>query len=215
MGFDDFDNYAKTWDTDKRINRAKIIADEISNLIETDKNYSAMEFGCGTGLVSFNLNDKFKKITLIDSSKEMINVLNSKITKYKVDNMITYYLDISDENSLDMKFDIIYNSMVLHHIYDTEAIINKFYELLNDDGYLYIVDLDEEDGSFHKKYPEFDGHNGFNQEKLRNILNTAGFNEVESNTFFYDEKIIEGQKINYSLFLMKARKYRKIEITMP
>lgn len=208
MGFNDFDDYAKTWDTDKRINRAKIIANEISNLIDADKNYSAMEFGCGTGLVSFNLYDKFKKITLIDSSKEMINVLNSKIRKYKVDNMIACYLDISDENSLDMKFDVIYNSMVLHHIHDIEAIISKFYELLNDDGYLYIVDLDEEDGSFHKEYPDFNGHNGFNKEKLRNILNTAGFNEVESNTFFYDEKIIEDQKINYSLFLMKARKYR-------
>ena len=29
-----FDDYAKTWDTDKRINRAKIIADKISNSID-------------------------------------------------------------------------------------------------------------------------------------------------------------------------------------
>ena len=52
-----FDNYAKTWDTEKRINRAKIISNEISNSIDIHKNYSAMEFGCGTGLVSFNLYD--------------------------------------------------------------------------------------------------------------------------------------------------------------
>lgn len=105
-----------------------------------------------------------------------------------------------------MKFDVIYNSMVLHHIKDTGAIINKFYELLNKDGYLCIVDLDEEDGSFHRKYPDFDGHNGFNQEKLIEILNNAGFSDVESKTFYYDEKLIEGEKIKYSLFLMKARK---------
>ena len=83
-----FDNYAKTWDTDKRINRAKIIANEISNSIDINENYSAMEFGCGTGLVSFNLYDKFKSITLIDSSKGMIDILNSKINKYEVNNMI-------------------------------------------------------------------------------------------------------------------------------
>jgi len=202
-----FDGYAKTWDTDTRIKRAKIIADEISNSIDSDKNYSAMEFGCGTALVSFNLYDKFKRITLIDSSKRMIDILNSKINKYKVNNMVTNHLDISDENSLDMKFDVIYNSMVLHHIHNTVAIIKNFYELLNKDGYLCIVDLDEEDGGFHKKYPDFDGHNGFNREELKDILISAGFNDVESNTFFYDEKIIEDQKISYSLFLMKARKY--------
>ncbi|MBU3093386.1 class I SAM-dependent methyltransferase [Clostridium sp. CF011] len=202
-----FDDYAKNWDTDERINRAKIVADEISKLIDIDKNYSAMEFGCGTGLVSFNLYDKFKRINLVDSSKGMIDILNFKINKYKVNNMVTNYVDISDKNSLDMKFDVIYNSMVLHHIHNTASIIKSFYELLNENGFLCIVDLDEEDGSFHKEHPDFDGHNGFNQENLKSILISAGFNDIESNSFFYGEKIVEGNKINYSLFLMKARKY--------
>ncbi|MBZ9607556.1 class I SAM-dependent methyltransferase [Clostridium estertheticum] len=202
-----FDDYAKNWDTDERINRAKIVADEISKSIDIDKNYSAMEFGCGTGLVSFNLYDKFKRINLVDSSKGMIDILNFKISKYKVNNMFTNYLDISDKNSLDMNFDVIYNSMVLHHIHNTASIIKSFYELLNENGYLCIVDLDEEDGSFHKEHPDFDGHNGFNQENLKSILISAGFNDIESNSFFYGEKIIEGNKINYSLFLMKARKH--------
>ena len=202
-----FDNYAKTWDTDERINRAKIVANEISNSIAINKNYSAMEFGCGTGLVSFNIYDKFKSITLVDSSRGMIDILESKIDKYKINNMAPYHLDILSGNAIDMKFDVIYNSMVLHHIQDTEGIIKTFYELLNKDGYLCIVDLDEEDGSFHKKYPDYDGHNGFNQEDLKSILIDAGFKDIESNTFFYGEKNIEDQKVNYSLFLMKARKY--------
>ena len=202
-----FDNYAKTWDTDERIDRAKIVANEISNSIESNRKYSAMEFGCGTGLVSFNIYDKFEKITLVDSSKGMIDILESKINKYKVNNMFPYHLDISSGSSIDMKFDVIYNSMVLHHVQDTEDIIKTFYELLNEDGYLCIVDLDEEDGSFHKNYPDYDGHNGFNQEALKNILINAKFKDIEAKTFFYGEKNIEGEKVNYSLFLMKARKY--------
>ncbi|MBZ9634047.1 hypothetical protein [Clostridium sp. FP1] len=67
--------------------------------------------------------------------------------------------------------------------------------------------MDKEDGSFHKNYPDYDGHNGFNQDALKNILISAGFKDIQANTFFYGEKIIEGQKNNYSLFLMKARKY--------
>lgn len=202
-----FDEYAKTWDTDKRINRAKIIANEIRNSVGIDENNSAMEFGCGTGLISFNLYDRFKSIALFDSSKGMIDLLNSKIAKYEVTNMIPYHLDISNQNSLDMKFDVIHNSMALHHIHDIEAIIKNFYQMLNKDGYLCIVDLDEEDGSFHKKYSEFDDHNGFNQGNLKSILISAGFDDIESNSFFYDEKVIEDKKVKYSLFLMKARKY--------
>jgi ubiquinone/menaquinone biosynthesis C-methylase UbiE len=202
-----FDNYAKTWDTDKRIDRARVIANEISNSILINENYSAMEFGCGTGLVSFNLYEKFKNIALIDSSKGMIEILHSKIEKCKVTNMVTYNLDITNKTSLDMKFDVIYTSMVLHHINDTKAIIKRFYELLNKDGYLCIVDLDEEDGSFHKNYPEFDGHNGFNQDDLKNTLSDCGFKDIEAKTFYYDEKIIESEEVKYSLFLMKGRKY--------
>lgn len=202
-----FDNYAKNWDTETRIERAKIVANEIINSIEIDNGYNAMEFGCGTGLVSFNIHDKFKSITLVDSSKGMIDILNSKIENYKVRNMFPYHLDITNEQFLEKRYDVIYSSMVLHHIHDTADIINKFYQLLNENGYLCIVDLDEEDGSFHKKYPEFDGHNGFNQNALNNILIRAGFKDVEANTFYYDEKIIEGKKIEYSLFLIKARKY--------
>jgi len=199
-----FDDYAKTWDTDKKIDRAKIIANEISNSINMNENYSAMEFGCGTGLVSFNLYDKFKSIALVDSSKGMLDILNCKIDKYKTTNMVPYHLDLSKKNSFDMKFDVIYTSMVLHHILDTQTIIKTFHQLLNKDGYLCIVDLNEEDGSFHNKYPEFEGHNGFNQKNLINILSSCGFKDIESNTFFND--VIEAGKGNYSLFLMKARK---------
>ena len=202
-----FDDYAQTWDTEKRIDRAKVIAKEISDSLGIDRAYSAMEFGCGTGLVSFNLCDRFENITLIDSSKGMIDILNSKIEKYEVNNMNASQKDLLKGDSLNMTFDVIYSSMVLHHIPDTLAIIKKFYELLNTDGYLCIVDLDEEDGSFHKDFSDFDGHNGFNQEELKSLLSGAGFNDIESSVFYYDEKMIEDEKVKYSLFLMKARKY--------
>lgn len=202
-----FDSDAKNWDTDLRINRAKAIAEEIEKYIDSNKQYSAMEFGCGTGLISFNLHDKFKNITLIDSSQGMIDILNSKISNYKINNMIPYHLDITNNEPLNLNFDVIYNSMVLHHIDDTNEIIKRFYKLLNREGYLFIVDLDEDDGSFHSNYSEYDGHNGFNQEYLKGILSNAGFKDIESNTFYYGEKRIGEKVVNYSLFLMRARKY--------
>ncbi|MFT9497967.1 class I SAM-dependent DNA methyltransferase [Anaerosolibacter sp.] len=201
-----FDAYAQNWDTDKRIDRARIIANEIGNSLDMDKVHTAMEFGCGTGLISFNLHDRFREITLVDSSEGMIDILRAKIHRHQIDNMIPVHGTVN-ENLTNKKFDVIYSSMVLHHIHDIPAIVKYFYDLLRNDGYLCIVDLNEEDDSFHKEYPDFDGHNGFNQEELSKALVRAGFDNIESNTFFLDEKTIEDTRIDYSLFLMKARKY--------
>lgn len=134
----------------------------------------------------------------------MIDILNSKIKRYKMKNMITRCQDILNEVD---RFDIIYNSMVLHHINNTEEIIKKFYELLNNDGYLIIVDLNKEDGKFHKEYPDFNGHNGFEQEELQDVLKRVGFKNVGSRTIYYDTKIIDGECVDYSLFLIEARKF--------
>jgi ubiquinone/menaquinone biosynthesis C-methylase UbiE len=202
-----FDEDAKTWDTELRINRARKVAEHIKESIEINKNLTAMEFGCGTGLVSFNLYEEFKSIVLVDESKGMIDTLNSKLEKYKGINMVAYNLEDFNKNLADKKYDVIYNSMVLHHIMDYRAMIKNFHELLNQEGYLCIVDLDEEDGSFHKDHPDYDGHNGFNQGNLKKVLIEAGFKDVVSSSFYHDIKTIGDEKVNYSLFLMTGRKY--------
>ncbi len=203
---ENFDKYAQTWDTGFRINRARIIAYEIIKSLDGKREYSALEFGCGTGLVSFNLYNQLKNITLVDSSEGMIEILNSKIDKYQAFNMKAKHMDISGDNLLNEKYDLIYNSMVLHHIQDIPLICKHFYSLLKNNSNLCIVDLNEEDGSFHKKYPDFNGHNGFDQEKLKLVLENTGFKDIESNTFYYGKKDISGETIEYSLFLMKGYK---------
>jgi ubiquinone/menaquinone biosynthesis C-methylase UbiE len=109
---------------------------------------------------------------------------------------------VSPEDS----YDVIYTSMALHHIIDIKTTIKNLHRLLKKDGYLCIIDLNEEDGSFHKEEKEFKGHNGFNQNDLKNLLLETGLKEVESNTFYQNEKIVKEMKVEYSLFLMVARK---------
>lgn len=202
-----FDIDSLTWDSERRKNRAKLIAEEISKSIQEEKQYTALEFGCGTGLLSFCLNDKFEMITLVDTSKGMIDVLNAKIEKYKINNMKSYQIDLNKNNILpDNSYDIIYTSMALHHIIDTETTIRNLYKLLKKDGYLCIVELDEDDGSFHKEEKGFNGHNGFNQNILKNLLLEIGFEEVKVNTFYNGKKFVGEVNVKYSLFLMVGRK---------
>lgn len=201
-----FDEYAKEWDTEKRTSRARIIATELESFIPISKTLSAMEFGCGTGLISFNLYDKLKEITLIDSSEEMLHIVKSKVETYKINNISIKNLDITTNNIFNEKYDIVYSSMVLHHINDTKDIISKLYELLNNEGYLCIIDLNKEDGRFHKNEAGFHGHNGFKQDDLISIFENAGFKGVKAYTFYLDTKDIGDEVIDYSLFIIKGIK---------
>ena len=74
-----FDKEAQDWDNDsQKVERAEVFANEINNFIQPNKKLNALEFGCGTGLLSFKLKDFFKTITLVDNSKGMIAVLQKK-----------------------------------------------------------------------------------------------------------------------------------------
>lgn len=201
-----FDEKSATWDNENRRNRAKVVANEIRKGIAIKKNYNALEFGCGTGLVSFNLCKDFIKITLVDNSLGMINTLNANIAQSAITNMTGYCLDIFDQDLLVDKFDVIYTSMALHHIPEIEKVLRKLYELLNVGGSLCIIDLDEEDGSFHSDDNTFDGHNGFNQTSLMHMMEKIGLKENNSHNFYEGIRVIGSKEIDYTLFLCIGKK---------
>lgn len=197
-----FDLKAKTWDTEERIVRAEEISKEIIKDLDLPKESKVMEFGCGTGLISFNYKDAFDDITLIDSSQGMIDIVKEKIDQLQTRNIRAFCMDFTKGERPIEKFDFIYNSMVLHHIPDTKSIVFDFYKRLNKKGILSIVDLDTEDGSFHSS-EDFQGHKGFSQEELTNLLIETGFEIIESRSFYKIEK--HGKE--YTLFIIKAIKF--------
>jgi len=198
-----FSDRAAKWDDPKRVKRAQVISEQIKNYIDIKENYKALEFGCGTGLISFNLKDKFNSINLVDTSKGMIEVLNSKIEENNIRNMRTFELDINKEHKLENEsYDIIYSSMVMHHVINLEKTLKNLYSLIKKGGYLCIVDLDEDDGSFHEEEEGFNGHNGFNQEEFSNLLSEVGFDNINSKTFYHGEKELSNKIVKYSLFIM-------------
>jgi ubiquinone/menaquinone biosynthesis C-methylase UbiE len=202
----DFNNEATSWDTEKRIKRAELIAKEISDQIDIKKTDCALEFGCGTGLISFNLCDKVKEITCIDIAQGMIDVLNRKIKQYQIPNMVGQQLDINNKQPLLPTYDLIYTAMALHHTIDIKTTLENLSLLLKKGGCLCIVELDEDDGSFHKEEEKFTGHHGFNQEELEGILEKRDFEQVKSHTFYEDKKMVEQVSVNYSLFIMTGKK---------
>jgi 2-polyprenyl-3-methyl-5-hydroxy-6-metoxy-1,4-benzoquinol methylase len=202
-----FDDEAKYWDNDpKRIERAVVIAKEINDFIKPDKTMNALEFGCGTGLLSFQLRHYFKTITLADSSEGMIKVLQDKIAKKGVENFKPLLI-ASLENDLKInEYDVIYTLMTLHHIPDVNHIVKVFNSLLKRGGYFCIADLVKEDGSFHSHHDNFDGHNGFDRKELSALLSGNGFNVEHYKICYEIVKEFDDKEKKYPMFLMICKK---------
>lgn len=197
----EFDLKAREWDNEKRhMERSVAIAATLEEMIPLNHSMQALEYGAGTGILSFLLKDRFSGITLMDSSQEMIKVCVEKTEYYQTRHIVPLWFDL-EHRDYHEKFDIIYNQMVLHHVNDVDTILDKFYRLLNPGGYLAIADLYTEDGSFHG--PDVKVHWGFDPDKLAKSLMHKGFVNTGYKTCF-EVKRESGRK--YPVFLLVAQK---------
>ena len=201
-----FDEKAASWDDDpQKTKRAGAFANEINTYLSGRELRDAFEFGCGTGLLSFILRDSFTNITLADTSEGMLKVLKDKIRDYHLKHFNPLRIDL-EKRELNQKFDIIYSLMALHHIKDLDIIFHRFSSILVEGGYLCIGDLEKEDGSFHSHMPDFDGHNGFEREKMEKLLKLHGFETRMYKDFFTIEKNTDEGKKAYPLFILIAER---------
>ncbi len=200
-----FDSKARQWDDNPVFReRGLKIAEAVRKAVPLHRHMSALDYGCGTGLLSFPLKDELGAILLADSSGGMLDVVNGKIAAQGVGNMTTLKLDLLADPPPTQRFDLIVTSMTLHHVPDTDHILRVFHDLLNPGGYLCIADLDAEDGSFHGI--EVDVHHGFDRADLGRRAEQAGFADVRFQTVFSIARARETGTRDYPVFLMTARR---------
>lgn len=195
-----FDLVAKDWDLkNTRVEIAMSFVNQIKNSIEIKKDFDILDYGCGTGLISFGFCHSAKSITGMDFSQGMLEEFNKKANEYALKNISCQKHDITYEALPHSSFDLITTSMALHHIKDINDFILKSYDSLRKDGYLAICDLDKEDGSFHSKGNEGVEHFGFDKELLTKTLKKNNFDII-----FYEN--IYTAKEKYPIFCAIAKK---------
>lgn len=200
-----FDSKARQWDENPVFReRAEKIAAEIRTAVPLSRTMTALDYGSGSGLLSFPLKDELGQITLKDTSPGMLAVAAEKITALGITNMTTRQMDLTATALPDERYDLIYSSMTLHHVPDTRAILAAFHALLNPGGWLCIADLDKEDGSFHGI--EVDVHHGFDRAALAELAKAAGFSGASFQTVFEISKEKPEGKRAYPVFLLAARR---------
>lgn len=187
-----FNSQAADWDRPDKIQMMKHLADKTLDVLKLDQPLDILDFGCGTGLFGLEMTEFAKSLVGLDTSDGMLEVFNQKTVG--AENITSINCDLENEN-FDAKFDLIVSSMAFHHLENPGKMISKLKSMLNSGGRIAIVDLDQEDGSFH---PDNSGmgvkHFGFSKQEIQSWADKSGMNldwriinEIDKNDKTYQQ----------------------------
>lgn len=202
-----FDEIARTWDdTPRHTALARAVAGAILHAIPLAGTEHALEFGCGTGLVTGLIAPNVADVLAVDNSSGMLATLMKKLDALHLQNVSTRSADISHEMPRG-PFDLVYSSMTLHHIGDVADTITRLYGSIAPGGWVALADLAPEDGSFHG--PNVPGvmHHGFQPADLLDWLARAGFRNAQVPVIHHLRKQgADGVERSYDIQLALAQK---------
>ncbi|MFZ4453618.1 class I SAM-dependent methyltransferase [Salibacterium aidingense] len=189
-----FDQMAKQYDTPEQIELSEIIGKQIKQELPDSRSKDVLEYGGGTGLVGLQLTDMVRSVKLVDSSRQMLDMTQEKISRRSLSNAEVQYADFTKETP-ELEADIIIMSLVLHHIHDTASILRELFHVLRPGGRLLIVDFDKDDTFDQHEH----NHKILSHDELKEILSEAGYSSIHIQTFYHGKSVFMKQEA--SLFL--------------
>jgi len=203
----DFDAAAASWDENPgRVKVADDIAKAIRETVKPQPGWEALDFGCGTGLLTLRLRPSVHGITGVDTSRGMLDVLEAKVAQQKLANVKTLLADLEKGDTLDGQYDLVASSMTFHHVKEIGPVVATLAGVLKPGGVLAIADLDSDEGKFHES-PEGVFHNGFDRCTIQKAFCSAGLTDVRNRTAVIIRKpAADGEIRAFSIFLMTGRK---------
>ena len=110
-----FDERARDWESDpKKVERARLVADAIRKAVPLSKEMTALEYGCGTGLLDSRLQQD-GQIHLPIPHRECWMSYRKRLQAEEVTNMHPVRLDLSSDPLPAKRYDLTYSLMTLHH----------------------------------------------------------------------------------------------------
>ncbi len=193
-----FEEMARRYDSEERIALAEVVVEAIEPELWDSLSKTLIDYGSGTGLVGLALSGLVDSVLLVDSSKQMLEVVEAKISNMGIGNAEVLFADFSEEVP-ELKADIVLMSLVLLHIPDTKKILQSVFEILKEGGKLIIVDFDKNERVTHPKV-----HNGFSHEELKKVLSDVGFTPMDMKTFYHGTRVFVNE--DASMFLSTSIK---------
>jgi len=109
--------------------------------LSLDETSAVMEVGPGEGQLLIELSQRFKNLTALDNSKDMLDKSRSAISECGRNDVEFILGDTAVARKQDVSSDLIIFDMVLHHISSPAKTFKDSAALLNPGGYLLIVEL--------------------------------------------------------------------------
>ena len=199
-----FDAEAATWDDDPGHEERQVaVARAIEGVLDLNPRMRALDVGGGTGRLSILLADRVGSVVVTDPSAGMVQVARQRIEEAGlVERLRAVRADLTTDQ-LEGSFDVAWSSLAFHHVQDLDGLVRAVARLLVDGGRLAIADLDEDpDGAFHADTAGFEGHHGFDRDRLAEQLVRAGLGNVR---FVDATAILKGDR-EFGVFLCTATK---------
>jgi cyclopropane fatty-acyl-phospholipid synthase-like methyltransferase len=199
----EFDVVAQTWDQEQyRHDRAQAVVDQIRRQVVLTPQMRVLEFGCGTGLLGFQLVADVALLTFADTSAGMLAQVQEKIRAAGIANAETVLM-APEPLRFPQSYDCIVSLMTLHHIERYDAAIRSLAEHLRPNGVLCIADLDQEDGSFHGNKETV--HHGIDREHLKQIFRENGLSRIAESTPYIMRKQVGTHWREFPIFLLTGQ----------
>jgi len=165
----------------------------------------ALDLGCGTGLVTLELQPRVRTITGLDGSAGMLARLAEKARARGLANVRWLQHDLADAAPLPGRYDLVASSLTLHHVADAPGLLRRIHAALRPGGWLAIADLEPDGGEFHED-PAGVHHPGFERRELQAWAETAGLGGVRFAEAARTVKPRPGGPREFSVFLLVARR---------
>lgn len=143
-----------------------------------------LEIGCGAGTWTRLLVDKTEKLDLLDISKNMIEIVKSKLGDKNINYLVGDFQQFDFPESAE--YDGIVSVRALEYMENKEKVIKKIYKLLKKRGTVFIITKNPK-RELRQRVPFLDmfletpklHRDWIGPEDLSNIFKEAGFKDIE------------------------------------
>lgn len=123
-----YDKFEKYWDSFEN--------EHLTPYIESSKGKKVLDAGAGTGRLTIRLHNAGAHVTALDISPDMLAVLKRK--QHAIE---TVEGDVEHMPFKDGAFDMVFSSLTLVHLKNTELFLDECYRILKDGGKLVLVNI--------------------------------------------------------------------------
>jgi len=198
---DNFAHRAADWDNPSKVQMTNNFVAALTQNIELNKHWRALEIGAGTGLVGLQLLPYLQSVVFEDTSAAMLGILKQKLKGDEVVEIVEG--EVFEYKKQDVDF--VFSCMAFHHIPDIEKTLEHLYQITNTGATIFVGDIRTEDGSFHHFEPI--PHKGFDTAELSEKFEKAGFKVLSTETYnVLNRERTPGVFTNYEQFLLVAER---------